>query len=196
MERRDCRIHQGFSRVTTRPAGRVKGVSKYRGSGRVGLLGFEISWVGPGRVGSRRVKRLSKSCGSGQVESRDFKISRVGSCRINRFQSLAVRVGSGQEVVKISRVGSGHDLRDTKHFAGQAIMTRELFWADPGVKPTYLARRSAFYKLTAESHLCRAGAPRVRKQRYKHFRCLPSSCRHFDHMSSQRAEQSPGSTRS
>ena len=27
---------QGFSRVMTRPAGRVKGVSKSRGSGRVG----------------------------------------------------------------------------------------------------------------------------------------------------------------
>ena len=39
-------------------------------------------------------------------------------------------------------------------------MTRELFSADPRVKPADLARGSAFFKLTAEGH-CRAGAPRV-----------------------------------
>ena len=44
------RIYQGFTRVMTRPACRVKGVSKSRGSGRVGSLRFEISRVGSGRV--------------------------------------------------------------------------------------------------------------------------------------------------
>ena len=90
----------------TRPAGRVKGVSKSRGSGRVKML-----------------------------------------------QNLAGRVGSGQEVFNISRVGSGHDPRDTGHFASQAIMTRELFWADPRVQPADLAGGSAFFKLTGESHV-------------------------------------------
>ena len=88
--------NQGFSRVMTRPAGRVKGVSKSRGSGRV---------------------------------------------------------GSDQEFFKISRVRSGHDPRDTGHFAGQAIMTRELFWADPRVQSADLAGGSAFFKLTGESHV-------------------------------------------
>ena len=68
------------------------------------------------------------------------------------FQNLAGRVESGQEVFKISRAGFGHDPRDTDHFAGQAMMTRELFWADPRVKPADVARGSAFFKLTAESH--------------------------------------------
>ena len=42
-------------------------------------------------------------------------------------------------------------------------MTRELFSADPRVKPSDLARGSAFFELTAvsEGH-CRVGAPRVR----------------------------------
>ena len=31
-------------------------------------------------------------------------------------------------------------------------MTRELFWADPRVKPADLARGSTFFKITAESH--------------------------------------------
>ena len=98
---------QGFSRVMTRPAGGVKGVSK---SSRVGSL--RLNKVS--RVGSGRVKRFSKSRGLGRVGSRGF-------------QYLAGRVGSGQEVFKISRVGSGHDPRDTGQFAGQAIMIRELF---------------------------------------------------------------------
>ena len=68
------------------------------------------------------------------------------------FKKLAGRVGSGQEVFKISRVGSGHDSLDTGHFAGRAIMTSELLWADPRVKPADLARGSAYLKPTAASH--------------------------------------------
>ena len=75
--------------------------------------GFKISRVGSGH-------HVLKSHGSGRVGSRGF-------------QNLAGRVGS--KGFKISRVGSGHDPRDTGHFAGQAIMTRELFWADPRVTP-------------------------------------------------------------
>ena len=137
--------YQGFSRVMTRPAGRVKEVSKSRGSGRVGSLRFKISRVGSGRVGSRSFLNLAGRVGSGRVASRGFKISRVGSGRVKRFQNLVGRVGSGQEVFQISRVGSGHDPRDTGHFAGQAKMTRELFWANPRVKPADLARGSAFF---------------------------------------------------
>ena len=130
--------NQGFSRIMTRPAGRVKGVLKSRGSGRVGSGHYGLKSHGSGWVGSRG------------------------------FQNLACRVGSDQEVFKISRVGSGHDPRDTGHSAGQAIMTRELFWADPRVKPADLAGGSAFFKLTAESHVdavqaSRGSGPRVRQ---------------------------------
>ena len=83
---------QGFSRVMTRPAGRVKGVSKSRASGRVGSKFLRTSRVGSGRVGSR-----------------GFTISPVGSGGVNRLQILAGGVRSGQEVSKSrgsGRVGS------------------------------------------------------------------------------------------
>ena len=132
---------------------------------------FHGSWPGP-RVGSSGCQNIAgrvgsghyvlKSHGSGRVGSgQDFlKFSRVGSGRVKRLQNPAGRVGSGREVFKISRVGSGHDPRDTGHFAGQAIMTRELIWAHPRVKPAYLAGGSAFFKLTAESHVDAVQAPR------------------------------------
>ena len=69
-----------------RPAGRVKGVLKSRGSGRVGPIGFKTSRVGSGRVrrfqnlagrvGSGRVKRFSKSRGSGRVMTREIRVTR------------------------------------------------------------------------------------------------------------------------
>ena len=64
----------GLSRVMTRPAGRVKGVSESRGSGRVGSRGFKIS-----RVGLGRVKRFSKSRGSGRVMTREIRVTRGSS---------------------------------------------------------------------------------------------------------------------
>ena len=99
--------YQGFSRVMTRPAGRVKGVSKSRGSDRVGSLRFKISRVGSGRFkrfpksrGSGRVgsgQEASKSRGSGRVGSRGFKISRVGSVRVKRFSKSR---GSGRVMTR------------------------------------------------------------------------------------------------
>ena len=89
---------QGFSRVMTRPAGRIKGVSKSRGSGRVGSSRYKIS-----RVGSGRVKRFSKSRGSGRVGSKCFKISRVGSGRVKRFSKSR---GSGRVMTREIRVTS------------------------------------------------------------------------------------------
>ena len=91
----------------------VKGVPKSRGSGRVRSSRFEISRIGPrgfkiSRVGSGRVNRLQNL--AGRVGS-----GRVGSGRVKRFKNLAHRVGSGQEVFKISRVGTGHDPRDSGH---------------------------------------------------------------------------------
>ena len=141
----------------TQGVSRVKGVSKYRGSGRVRSLRFIISRVGSDRVGSR-----------------SFKISRVGSDWVNRLQNLAGRVGSGQEVsksclwvgssqegFKISRIGAGHDPRDTGHSWVKPNLTRKLFSGDLWVKPVDLARGFAFFKLSAEGCRC-AGAPRVR----------------------------------
>ena len=97
-----------ISRVTRIVAGRV-------GSGQED---FKIS-----RVGSGRVKRFSKSRESGRVGSgREFSKSRgIGSGRVWRFSKsrgsgrvgsrrleiLACWVGSGQDVSKFSRVGSG-----------------------------------------------------------------------------------------
>ena len=60
-------------------SGRVRRISKYRGSGRVGSGGFQNF---AGRVGSGRVKTPRNARGSG-------------------------RVGSGQGVSKFSRIGSG-----------------------------------------------------------------------------------------
>ena len=76
------------------------------------------------------------------------------------FRRFFAGLFTGQRGSKISRVGSGHDPRDAGHFAGQAIMIRELFRADPRVKPADLAGGSAFFKLTAESHVDAVQAPR------------------------------------
>ncbi|CAM9124236.1 unnamed protein product, partial [Laminaria digitata] len=102
--------------------------------------------------------------GSGQEL---FKISRVGSGRVKRVRNITGRVGSGQEVLKyrgsgrvgsrffqisrvglswviggfqISRVGSGHDPRDTDHVTGRATLTREFFSSDPRTGPADLTR--------------------------------------------------------
>ena len=74
-------------------------------------------------------------------------------------------------------------------------MTRELFSADPRVKPADLARGSAFSNLQLRAvavQAPRGSDPRIRKS-YKTYRFLPLSCGCSDHMSSQRVEQSPGS---
>ena len=63
-----------------------------------------------GPVDLTRIKPVSHGSigvwrvGSGQEV---FEIPRVGSGRFNAFSNLAGRVGSGQEVFKISRVRSG-----------------------------------------------------------------------------------------
>ena len=49
------------------------------------------------------------------LKSVQNKISRVRSGRVKRFSNLVGRVGSGNEMFKISRVGSGHDPRYTGH---------------------------------------------------------------------------------
>ena len=76
-------------------------------------------------------------------------------------------------------------------------MTRELFSADARVKPADLARGSAFFKNLELREIAvqapHGSDPRTRKS-YKTYRVLPLSCRCSDHMSSQRVEQSPGST--
>ena len=95
------------------PAGRIKGVSKSRGSGRVGSLRFITSRVGSGqevsksrrsgRVGSVGFK-ISGRVGSGRVVSKGLKISRVGSGRVKRF--LKSR-GSGRVMTCDIRVTRG-----------------------------------------------------------------------------------------
>jgi len=74
---------------------------------------FKMSRVGSGRVGSGSVQNLTDRVRSGRVKG--FQISRVGSGRVKSFSNLTGRVGSGQEVMKSSRVGSGHDPRETGH---------------------------------------------------------------------------------
>ena len=74
------------------------------------------------------------------------------------LSALSLPAEKNQGFSRVKRVsksrGSGRVMppRDTGRFTGQAIMTRELFWADPRVKPADLAHESAFFKLTAESH--------------------------------------------
>ena len=57
-------IFQGFSRVMTRPPGRVKVVSKSRGSGRVRSGHCVLISHGSGRVGSRAFQNLAGRVGS------------------------------------------------------------------------------------------------------------------------------------
>ena len=66
---------QGFSRVMSRPACRIRKFSKSHGSVRVGSEGFEMlrvgSGPGPGPVGAVRVgwgQKVLKSHGSGRVK--------------------------------------------------------------------------------------------------------------------------------
>ena len=65
-------------------SGRVKRLSKYRGSGQEAF----------------------KSHGSGRVGPKVFNISRVGSGRVRGLQFLAGGVRSGQDMSKFSGVGS------------------------------------------------------------------------------------------
>ena len=121
-------------------SGRVKKVSKRRGSGR----------VGSDRVGSLR-----------------FKISRLGSRRFEKWrvesvkmvQNHAGRVGSSQEVRKsrgsgcVGSIGSGYlagrvGLSPLRYgyLACQATIIRGLVWADPRIEPADSACRFAFFK--------------------------------------------------
>ena len=120
-------------------SGLFKGHDPTRGSGQGGLKSR-----GSGRVGSGH--NVLKSHGSGRIGSRG--------------KNTASRVRSGQKVSKISRIGSSHDPRDTSQSQVKPIVIRELFTADPRVKPADLARGSTFFELTAEGRR-RAGAPRV-----------------------------------
>ena len=86
--------YQGFLRVMTRSAGRVRGFSKCHGSSLVGRVIVFLNLTG--RVGSRSV--LAGRIGSGQEVLKSRGSGRVGS-----------------RGFEISRVGSGHDPRDTGH---------------------------------------------------------------------------------
>ena len=79
-------------------SGRVRRISKSRGSGRVGSGQVWSGRVGSGRVGSGRVGSVQEV----------FKMSRVGSDRVGsrRLEILAGRVGSGQDLLK-NAFGSG-----------------------------------------------------------------------------------------
>ena len=74
-----CFFFQSFSRVMTRPVGRVTGCSKSHGSDRVGSGRVWSGLVGLGRVWSGWV-------GSGRARS-----GRLGSGRIRRFITDRVR---------------------------------------------------------------------------------------------------------
>ena len=57
-------------------------------------------------MGSRGVHNAIGRVGSGQEV---FKISRIGSGRVKRYSNIADRVRSGLRVVRISQAGSGQD---------------------------------------------------------------------------------------
>ena len=73
------------------------------------------SRVRASRAALGRVRNCSKAHGSGRVGSRGFQIWWVGSDRVKDVSNLPGRVGSGQEVMKGSRVESDHDPRETGH---------------------------------------------------------------------------------
>lgn len=67
-----------------------------------------------GRVGSGQ--EVFKARGSGQVGPKTLNSTgRLGSGRVKNSALQTSRVGSGQEVMRISRVGSGHDPREMGH---------------------------------------------------------------------------------
>ena len=153
---------QGFSRVMTRPTARVRGVSKCRGSGRVGSGHYVLKSHGSGRVGSRSFE----SRGSVWVGSRGFKISRVGSGRVGSGRGGSGRVGAdrvGSRGLEISRV-----VMTARYgsFTGRAIMTRGLLFADSrGSNPRISPADSLFstLQLPAGGPLsCRRPAGRTR----------------------------------
>ena len=76
----------------------------------------------------------------GRVRSGQEFFKTHGSGRIKSFSNLTGRLKLGQEVMRSSRVGSGHD--ENGSFAGRASMTRELVSADPRVGPAHPARGS------------------------------------------------------
>ena len=80
-------------------------MSKFRGSGRVESIYFQISQVGSGRV--KKFLTVTGRVGSGRVGSRGFQISRVGSGRF--MWSLKLR-GSGGVMTREIQVTrwSGH----------------------------------------------------------------------------------------
>ena len=114
-----------------------KGVSKYRGSGRVGSLCFKISRVGSGRVGS------------GRVGSRGFKVSQVESGRVKK--------------VLISRASGRVMIRDIRVTRGSSRHDPQVVLADSRIKPADLACGIAFFKQLPAGGplLSRAGAPRA-----------------------------------
>ena len=153
-----------FRRVMTIPAGRVKGVSKSRGSDH----------------------HVLKYHGSGRVGSRGFKISWVGLGRVNRLQNLAGRVGLGKEVFKISRVGSGHDPRDMGHSRVKPSWPASCFRLSCGSNPRIWPADPPFSNLQLRANAMQA--PRrsdLRNRKYYKTYCsclsrtdAPITCHH------------------
>ena len=97
----------------TGPADRVRRCSKGHSSDRAGSRSVQYltGRVGLGRVGSRgcQISRVRL----GLVKIFSNLTGRVGSGRVKKCANLTGRVRSGQEETKSSRVGSGHDPRET-----------------------------------------------------------------------------------
>ena len=78
-------------------------MSKFRGSGRVESIDFQISQVGSGRV--KRFSTITGRVGSGQEV---FQISRVGSGRFMKSLKFDWSGGVMTRVIQVTR-GSGHN---------------------------------------------------------------------------------------
>ena len=103
------------------------------GEGEAGALSDAIDGDGSG---SSDVVVAVKTEGDAEKEEE------AGEGRVKNFSNLTGRVRSGQEVIKSSRVGSGHDPVRNGSPAGRASMTRKLVFADSRVGPAHPVRRS------------------------------------------------------
>ena len=104
--------------------------SSANGFVKLALLGFLLLRIIEPNRGSGQ--EYSQPHGSGRIES-EQEVFRGG-------RNLKGRVGSGQDVSKISRVGSGHGPRDTGR--GSVHLDSRVFFADPQVGPADPARGS------------------------------------------------------
>ena len=126
-----------ISRVGSGRVGSGREVLKSRGSGPLGSRILRISRIGLDRVGSGWI-------GSGRVGSGQAFFKSYGSGRVKNVASIMDPVRSGQELMKSSRVGSGHvgPTREKRVTRGLVQHDPSFFFCSPATNPNPKVRGS------------------------------------------------------